>query len=160
MFFSAQGKRSRFPTTVTIRPVEIGPYTANMDAGFSGNGQKRGLGRATFCKRPKMALCGKSAKRQIPQGLALSCIRPGRLAAVSSTRAHSSKQSARRRDPKGTTPGHAARARSGLPRSASPTPARAAPGSVSKATPSHPGSGGKGARFQTPFDPQNQTLVF
>ena len=28
-----------------------------------------------------------------------------------------------------------------------------------EATPSHPGSGGKGARFQTPFDPENQTLV-
>ena len=92
-FFSAQGKRSGSPTTVTIHPVEIVPYAANLSAGFSGKGQKSVRRAAAFCKRPKKRICGKSVKRQIRRGLAVSCIRPGRWAAVSSFRAHRSKQS-------------------------------------------------------------------
>ena len=91
-FFPAQGKRSGSPTPVTLHPVEIVPYAANLSAGFSGKGQESVRRAAAFCKRPKKRICRQSAKRQIPQGLGVSCIRPGRLAAVSSPRAHSSKQ--------------------------------------------------------------------
>ena len=66
------------PTTVTPRRVEIDRYTANERGVFSGEGRRSAIRGAYFCKRPKRGVCRECAKRQIRQGLAVSCTRPWR----------------------------------------------------------------------------------